>query len=222
MSEIAQTQTLEQTLNKTDLGHVIYENRKLFFGLIIATLLGSTGFVLWKQSKKSAALENSVKVFEFQTGIWADVKSGKSEVDGLVKSFEGLEVEVQTAPIMVPIALEIGKFLLEKNKYQEAEDILSKVVSRKLGPVLAFFVGMQRLVVLEKLGKIDVAISVLEELAKSKDVLMASKVYLELGRLYMIKGEKAKAQTQFDYILSTYPNDEMAKLAKLYILKLAQ
>ncbi len=35
MSDVTQTQTqtLEQTLNKTDFGHVLYENRKIFFGI---------------------------------------------------------------------------------------------------------------------------------------------------------------------------------------------
>ena len=50
MSEATQTQTLEQTLNKTDLGHVIYENRKIFFAILVAILVGATGFLLWKQS----------------------------------------------------------------------------------------------------------------------------------------------------------------------------
>ena len=52
MSDATQTQTLEQSLNKTDFGHVLYENRKSIFGLILAILIGVTGFVLWKQSKK--------------------------------------------------------------------------------------------------------------------------------------------------------------------------
>jgi hypothetical protein len=36
----------------------------------------------------------------------------------------------------------------------------------------------------------------------------------------MAKGEKAKAQTQLDYIMATYPNDEYAKLTKLYLQNL--
>lgn len=217
-----QTQTLEQALNKTDLGHVIYENRKLFFGILIAILVGATGFLLWKQSQKKAALDNSVKAFEFQSGIWADVKAGKTGVPELVKAFDGLNSEVQVAPIMVPVVLEIGKFLFEKGQYAEAEAILSKVSSKIKHPVSSFFISLQRAVILEKLGKIDEATSLLEPLAQNKDGVMPAKISLELGRLYLLKGEKGKAQTQFDYILNTYPNDELAKMAKLYLQQLAQ
>jgi peptidyl-tRNA hydrolase len=51
---------------------------------------------------------------------------------------------------------------------------------------------------------------------------MAARVNNELGRLNLAKGEKGKAQTHFEYVLNTFPNDEQAKLSKLYLGKLAQ
>jgi TolA-binding protein len=83
-------------------------------------------------------------------------------------------------------------------------------------------VGMQRSVILEKQSKFDEAIKVLEELAKNKEGMMNAKVSLELGRLNLAKNDIAKANTHFDYVLNTYPNDEYAKLAKLYKAKIAQ
>lgn len=217
MSEVTQTQTLEQTLNKTDLGHVLYENRKVFFAALIAVVVVITGFLLWKQSQKTKGLENSVKVFEFQSGIWADAKSGKTAIPVLIKAWGELDEKVFSAPVMLPVALEMGKFLYEKGNYQEAELVLGKIDQVTKHAVASFFVKMQRAVVLEKLGKLDEAIAVLEPLAQNKEVLMPSRISLELGRLYLIKNDKAKAQTQFDYIIGTFPNDEQAKLAKLYL-----
>lgn len=224
MSEATQTQTqtLEQTLNKTDFGHIVYENRKTFFAALVAVLVVVTGFLFWKQAQTSAANDHSVKVFEFQNGIWTDVKSGKADVATLIKTFEGLDQKVRTSPVMVPLALEIGKFLFEKGQLAEASTILMKAAEGQQHPVTTFFIGMQRAVVLEKLGKLDEAIAVLEPLAQNKEALMPARLSFELGRLYLSKGEKGKAQTQFDYILSTYPNDDQAKLAKLYLAKIAQ
>ena len=161
-------------------------------------------------------------MFEFQSGIWADVKAGKTGVPELVKAFDGLDGAIQSAPIMIPVILDMGKFLYEKGSFQEAEAILSKVSNKVKHPVSAFFLSLQRAVILEKLGKIDEAIGVLEPLAQNKDGVMPVKTSLELGRLYLAKGEKGKAQTQFDYIVNTFPNDELAKMAKLYLQQLAQ
>jgi tetratricopeptide (TPR) repeat protein len=88
--------------------------------------------------------------------------------------------------------------------------------------VSAFFVGTQRAVILEKLNKIPEAIAVLEKLAQDKEAFLAAKINLELGRLNLMNGEKGKAQTHFEYVINTFPNDEQAKLAKLYMGKLAQ
>ncbi len=219
MSEATQTQTLEQTLNKTDLGHSIYENRKVFFAALIAVLVGCVGYVGWKQQSHKTAQGASLKVFEFQNGAWADAKAGKTAPADLIKAFEGLDEEAKKAPVMIPVALEMGKFLYDKGQLAEAEAILSKVDSKH--PVSSFFVGMQRAAILEKLGKTDEAIAVLEPMAQNKEALMPAKISLDLGRLYLMKGEKGKAQTQFDYIVNTFPNDDQAKLAKLYLSQIS-
>lgn len=219
MSEATQTPTLEQSLNKTDLGHVIFENRKIFFGLIFAVLAVVAGYTIYKQSKQSAALENSVKVFEFQNKTWAGAKEGKVLIPELVKQFNDLGAEIQASPVMVPVGLEIGKYLYEKNALDDAEAVLSKLNSGH--PISSFFVSMQRSVILEKLGKLDAAVAVLEKLSQDKEGLMSPKVNLDLGRLSLLKGDKGKAQTYFNYILTTFPNDEHAKMAKLYLAKLA-
>jgi predicted negative regulator of RcsB-dependent stress response len=220
MSDATQTQTLEQSLNKTDFGHVIYENRKTFIAIIVAILIAVSGYVLWKQSKKSKALDVSVKVFEFNSKSWSGAKEGKVAFPELVKQFDALDADVQSSPAMVPVALEMGKFLADKGALSEAEAILSKVNSTH--NISAFFIGMQRAVILEKMGKIPEAVVVLEKLAKDKEVLMSAKVNLELGRLNLLNGEKGKAQTHFEYVINTFPNDEQAKMAKLYMAKLAQ
>jgi tetratricopeptide (TPR) repeat protein len=218
MSEATQTQTLEQTFNKTDLGHLIYEYRKLMFALIGAVLVGVMAYALWKQSQKSQAEAVSAKVFEFQSKTWASVKEGKLAATELPKIFEALDQEVKNAPVMIPLALEMGKYLFDKGQFVEADMILSKLNSNQ--PIAQYFIATQRAVILEKLNKIPEAILALEQAAKNKDALMAAKLNLELGRLNFLNGEKGKAQTHFEYVLSTFPNDDLAKLAKLYMGKM--
>lgn len=222
MTEVTQTQTLEQTLNKTDLGHLIFEHRKSFFAAVITVLIVVTGYYLWKEKQLSSAQNISLKVFEFQKDVWSEVKSGKIAPTELVTKFTELSKEVQSAPIMLPLALEMSKTLYEKGSLVEAEALLSKISGAHKHPMAQFFVGMQRSVVLEKLGKIDEAIMELETLVAIKDGFMPAKSSLELGRLYMVKAEKGKAQTQFEFVINTYPNDPEAKMAKLYLSELGK
>ena len=221
MSDATQTPTLEQTLNRTDFGHFMYENRKPFFGALIAVVICILAFLGWRQSQEAGAIERSVKVFEFQSKEWTDAKAGKLTPQELTTKFNALPADIQATPVIVPVALEIGKFLFEKGAYAEADSVLSKVDVSK-NPMGKFFVGMQRYVILEKLGKTDEAITTLEEILKQEGGFMNPLVAVELGRLYLTKGEKGKAQSQFDYVVSTYPNDEHAKLAKLYLAQMSK
>lgn len=222
MSEATQTETLEETLNHTDFGHIVYENRKALLGVLLAVVVAVTGFVLWKESKKSAALDNSVKVYEFQKSVWAEAKAGKVSDSDLVAKFDALDKSVQTAPIMIPLALEMGKYLAEKGSLKEAEAILAKFEGVKLHPVGAYFVASQKAVIQEKNSNLDGAIKTLEDLSQIKETIMADRTAVELARLYLLKGEKGKAQIQLDHVIATYPNGDEAKVAKLYKAQLAQ
>lgn len=223
MSEATQpsSQTLEQTLNRTDLGHFLYENKKIFFGALIAVVVVILAFLGWQQMREASALERSVKVFEFQSKTWEEAKAGKITPQELTQKYSALPADVQNSPAMIPVALQIGKFLFEKGDYTGAESILTKIDTAK-NPLASFFVGMQKYVVLEKLGKTDEAITTLEGVLKQEGGFMNALVAVELGRLYLAKGEKGKAQSQFDYVVNTFPNDEHAKLAKLYLAQMAK
>lgn len=218
MSEATQVQTINE-INKTDFGHFIYENRKAFFALVVVLAVAVLGFIGWKQVRESSNLENSVQVFEFEKKTWDEAKAGKITPQDLVTKFTALPADVQKAPVMIPMALEMGKFLFDKGNYTEADQILSKLDTTN-NHLAKFFVGLQRYVILEKLGKTDEAIAVLEDKLMQEIGFMDAFVGVELGRLYLTKGEKGKAQTAFDNVISKFPNDEHAKLAKLYLAEM--
>jgi predicted negative regulator of RcsB-dependent stress response len=222
MSEATQTQTLEETLNKTDLGHLLYEHRKSVFFVILAILLGVLSWVVWKETKVNSAMSVATEVFEFQNKVWGEAKVDKLTPGDLVSAFKKLESNVQASPMMVPVALEMGKFLFDKGSLEEASSILSLMEGKLTHPVSAFFIGTQLAVIYEKQAKFSESAKVLENLLKNKEMMMKSKVALDLGRMYLLQNEKGKAQTQFDYIISNFPNDEYAKLAKLYLSQMSK
>lgn len=221
MSEATQTaDQIEKQLDKTDFGHFVYTYRKLLLSIFVAIVLGATGYLLWKQSKESSALKRADEVYSFASTSWAEAKSGKLAPEALVKNFESLPADIRKSPSMVPVVLEMGNFLAEKGLNKEANEILMN--AEGLDELGNYFVGMQRVVVLERLGQDDEAISILEKLNSQKNLPLPQKVSLELGRFYMKKGDKGKAQTQFQDVISTYPNDDYAKIAKLYLIQLGK
>ena len=215
MSETTSSQELEATLNKTDLGHIVYEKRKAIVAFIIALLVAVLGWMSVKSIKTNQEMKNSEMVFNFQNDVWNQVKAGKMSSDELLSKFESLDSAAKSSASIIPLALEVSKFLVEKNEADKAEKFLSQV--QPGNDIGKFFVVHQRAVLLEKLNKIDEAIELVKSLKTKKDALMPAHLELLLGRLYMVKGDSQNAKATLEGVINTYPNDEEAKLAKLYL-----
>ena len=69
----------------------------------------------------------------------------------------------------------------------------------------------------EEQGRLDEAIATLEELVASSNLFFEEKVYLDLGRLYLANGDQGQAETYFRYVVDRGEDDEVLKLANLYL-----
>ena len=232
MSEIASTQapdssqsgaTLEQSLNKTDMGHWIYEHRKSFIAAIAVVLVGTIGFVGYKQQQKAELGRLSDQVSKFESTAVADLKAKKMPAAEFVASFKALDSKLQTTPSMVPVAIDSAAALREMGETKAAQEILKPMVSDKglkASSAAYMFVALNYAALAESNGESDEAIRVLEAYVASGHKVFLTKAYLDLGRLYLAKKDTARAKTNLDYIVNNHPNDEMAKLARLYLQRL--
>ena len=217
-TETVTEQTLEQTLNKTDLGHYIYEYRKVFFGFLLVLFVGAIGFILWKQGQASKADSLSAQVFTFSSNELKSLKEGKIEPEAFVAKLKSLNADVKASADMVPVTLEATKFLVEKEKSALALEVTQDVIqfhqSKNIGYL---FLAHQLAALAEDQQKFDQAIEVLENLTKAPYKVLEAKTQLDLGRLYLAKGDKEKAKKIFNELNTKFPSDEAAKIAKLYL-----
>ena len=215
MSETTTSQELEATLNKTDLGHIVYEKRKVIMALLGALLVIILGWVSMKSIRSSQETKGSEAVFHFQNDVWAQVKAGKMTTDEMMTKYETLDSGAKSSASMLPLALEVSKFLVEKNEVEKADKFLAEVKpSNEIGQ---FFIVHQRAMLLEKLNKTGDAIELVKGLKTKKEGIMPAHLELLLGRLYMVQGNSQEAKATLEGVINNYPNDEEAKLAKLYL-----
>jgi predicted negative regulator of RcsB-dependent stress response len=206
---------MEETLNKTDLGHVLYEKRKLLVTVMIALFVAVIAWMSVSSIKTAQEKKSSQLVFDFQNETWSKAKAGTLSVDELMTKFKALDEVAKSSAAMLPLSLEMSKFLVEKDAHQQALSLLEEVnPSHELSK---FFIVHQRAVLLEKVGKIDEAIKVITDAKKSNELLMPAHIELELGRLYLVKKDFTQAKSIFEEIINKYGNDEEAKTAKLYL-----
>lgn len=210
--------TLQQALDKTDFGHWLYDHRKSFIGAVIVAFVGASSFLLYKQYSHKQAQNNSAAVYEFETAVASQVRDGKVTPAEFNTKFQALPEGVKASAAMLPVALQTAAYLTEKGEAAMAESTLKSVVDA-IGAKSALYplVAHSYVAVLEKNGKQAEAITILEGYIAQNHVVMIAKAYLDLGRLYLAKGDSAKAKTNLDYVVSKYPNDEAAKMARMYL-----
>ena len=218
MANETQAQTLDETLNKTDLGHVINENKKpiMIAGVIVVLAVIAISIYKNQSNKQESAMLD--QAYAVQSNIIEPFTKGDMNSDEAVKELLNVKSELVGNPNLVPAVLGVTQKLLDENKGAEAAQILEKWLGEyTAGTQMYLFLGTKLAPVYEDLGQQDKAIEIYESLVGANYEVLEAKNYLELGRLHLAKGNAEKAQSFLDHVVKNHENTEYAKYAPLYL-----
>lgn len=222
-----ETQTLEQTLERTDLGHVINENKKSILiaaGVVVVLIIA---YSIYNYQAKKTYQDNLAQVYAFQVETVDKYVSAKTDDknalsdDDFIAKMNSLPAHIKGQPSLIPSLFEAIDKLNKNNKTKEAISILEGWVGEfNKSSYNFFFVAMKLAPMYENAGEIDKALALTQKLISSNIDVNRAQNYLNLGRLQMLKGDNAKAKESFDFILNNHDKTQAAKLAKLYLQQL--
>ena len=218
MANETQAQTLDETLNKTDLGHVINENKKpiMIAGVIVVLAVIAISIYKNQSNKQESAMLD--QAYAVQSNIIEPFTKGDMNSDEAVKELLNVKSELVGNPNLVPAVLGVTQKLLDENKGAEAAQILEKWLGEyTAGTQMYLFLGTKLAPVYEDLGQQDKAIEIYESLVGANYEVLEANNYLELGRLHLAKGNAEKAQSFLDHVVKNHENTEYAKYARLYL-----
>ncbi|EQC48984.1 tetratricopeptide repeat protein [Bacteriovorax sp. BSW11_IV] len=208
-------QNFDGQLQQTELGSFIARHKGGFLILVIAIVFGIIGYGIYSVRASKAEEVNAGKVFAFSNTTFKDFKEGKVDAAKVSEDFAILMNEVGSFNGAIPTALEVSDALLAKGLKEDALKTLVELGTVK-NVISKYFVNLRLAAIYEDLGQTDKAIISLEELLNGPK-LLEEKVYLDLGRLYLAKGDKDKARRNFEYVEKNMAQEEFKKLAKYYL-----
>lgn len=212
------TQEMNQTLERTELGHVINDNKKsvIVFGIVI--LIAIIGFSFYQYQKNEKLETKLADTYSFQTKAVTPYLEGKMTIADFMASYEKAPSEILEAQAFLPLALKVSEKMAADKNNAEAINFL-KAYYEKLSSTsfASYFLGVNYSAHLEDAGNTKEAISVLETAMKSSFTTLKDKVYFDLGRLYLASGNNEKAKEMFEYVNKNFSDTEYAKLATLYL-----
>lgn len=223
MSQNTQEPSVEETLEKTDFGHVINENKKLILigGVVIVVAIFIYSF--YAQSRDSQSNLELANAYDFKANVIDKYTDKKIKADEFVKQMKTMPSSIKGEVSILPSVLVATKDLALEGKKEEAKDILlSWQTNFSKGSYSHFFTTFNLTQIYDDLGKTDEAIDLLQELKKGSIDLLKSKILLDLARLQISKNQNEEARNNLNIIIKDYKDSAEVKDAKFYLSSIGE
>ncbi len=188
--------------------------------LVAVIVLGVIGYGLLSNHKENKNEEFGKKVYRFTQTYSAKLEKGTYDVASYIASFKVLLKDVEGFEGAFPLLLSSADKIMQKGDLKESLELLQLAEAQysSSNAYKAFFIRIRLAALYEDMGKFNEAYDVLQSLLKSPVKLLESKVYLDLGRIHLKRGENEKAKTNFQYVIDNGKSgDDIVKMARLYI-----
>lgn len=214
----AQNRSIADIASGDDAFNLIQKN-KVWIGLVIAIIvIAVLGWGYYSTHRHQVNETHAKTVLNFQNGSLKDFSENKIDGKKASDDFVALMGQVAGFEGALPIGIQLADSLLLNKSNEDALKVLAAVKSLAKNDYARYFILSREAVAFEDAGKLDEAIKALEELASNNLKLFEGKTYLDLGRLYLKKGDKDKARKNFEYVVSTAKDEvEFVKIANLYL-----
>ncbi|MCP4912071.1 MAG: tetratricopeptide repeat protein [Oligoflexia bacterium] len=209
--------SVDEALNQTELGGWIAQNKNLFIGLVVAAIVGVVAFGVSNHltSKKNNEFANLV--YDFETTKLDQYNSGNLSAKELVDSWNTLPNDILGFGTHAAVELTIVETLIGKGETDLALGLLEKTAPHIKNNYLTYFYNTHLASIYEDKGETDKAIDLLKKLISSNSKFLEGKLYVDLGRLHLAKGENDLAKSNFQYVIDNVKDAEFKRIATLYL-----
>jgi len=198
----------------------INKNKNLVIAGVVGLMLAVAGYSFWKsQSEKAYQAElNSIYQFKLTLQKYVETKDGEKADSNIWTEFDQLVAGLTHFEPLLPVVLELVEAGKNAGEKEKAINALSVVINKYQKTSYSYYFAARTLAALyEETNNFSSAIELLESLNKERNALLPAKNYLDLGRLYGLSGDNAKAKSNLEYLIENYPNDSWIRLAKLML-----
>lgn len=221
-NENAQNTNVDELLKETEVGSFIAKNKaSVISGVVFLLLLVITyGFYTTHQEKLTE--QASGNAYKFEQSAYQSLESGSLTAGKYLSQLETVIKTNDFHEAFIPVLFKSFDYLYKKKDFMTSAkiiDIISKHYSNKNG-YLDYFILVRRASLLEDEKKYKEAIDVLNHINSLSVKVMEAKTYLDLGRLYILAGNKEKAKTSLFYVIDNFGQEDFAKVARIYLAKI--
>jgi len=212
--------SLNQILTDEDASKIILSNKNALIALVIVLVLTVIGYGVYSTVSIEHQTLNDSKIYQFENGP-LKLFEQNHESKALIASLQNLKSSVGNYVGLLPVVIKTSDSLMAQGQLAESLQALIIGQDSAKNDYAKYFLLSRMAVVYEDLGQDQNAIETLEKMNSKSVKIFEGKNYLDLGRLYLKKGDKEKAKASFNYVIEKVKDDiEFVKIAKIYLSRL--
>ncbi len=211
--------SVEETLNKTDLGQVIADNKRpiMILGAVVVLLIIAYSIMVQVSASKAAAELD--RAFKKRVELFKPFLEGAEKDDAFKAKLLKMDSDYLASPNLTPdFFTALNKLADDKAMDKATLDFALKWIGKmNKKNNLYILSALRTTALLEDNDRADEAITLLQEMLSNKIEFLNDKVNFDLGRMLLAKGEKEKARPHFQAVVDAKDVSEFQTMAKIYL-----
>jgi tetratricopeptide (TPR) repeat protein len=208
-----------EILRETEVGLFILHHRNLMISLTAILLVALIGYGANSYYQHSIGQQQASLSYSFSQEALADLSQKKITTAEFAQKYNALDLGLRNSSSFTPILLSSVAELVRQDDRQSALMLLESQGGRGRAPrnYGDYLVARWMVTIYEDLGEGQKAVEMLEGLNSAPFKVLEARNYLDLGRIYISLENYEKASLNLDYLIQNFPNDQLGKVAKIYL-----
>jgi len=183
-------------------------------GVVVATVIAVGGYSIYLSGQKASMLKESNAFSEAASVLDAEVinnseatgqfKTNEEKLNAAIEKLEVFKKNHKSSKLVVIANLNIANSYYELSKFKEAISYYDKFITATTDDTLKEVALLRKGMAYKELKDYDKAISTLEKLNSSKNSYIAPASLFQMGEVYTLKKDTAKAKTFFERIVKEH------------------
>lgn len=219
---ISGNQNLNQLIEQGDWAEVITRLKIPLIGLFAIIVTAVIGWGILNNQAKAKRAQMDDLIYKFDRDYLAPLAQKQKSPEEALSAFQNLKKDLKNHQGIYPIALRLSDLLTAQGQRDTVRPLIEESFKEVDSDYVKALAGMRLAALLEDMNDIDGAEATLLKMASAKVKIVEAKIYLDLGRISVQKGDKVKAREHFQYVIDNTEEQEFKRMAGLYLAQIGE
>ncbi len=216
----APNRSIDDVVGQSDIIALIGKYKIAIIAIVCSAAALLLGMAIYSHFSNKHFQEAAHQTYLFTETSLADLEAGKITGAEFVTLFNKLVADSNSFKTVVPIAISASDLLLKKGDNESVKLLILPLLDDHDSGVAGQFLRIRLATALENLKDYAAALPHYQWLANNDDKVLVAKHYTDLGRMYLLTGNKDKATSSFKYVVEHFKASEFYRIAQNYLMEM--